>query len=366
MKIIFDAEEFKIRPRGVVKTTICLYQACQIAMPDMEFLGITRKPVATVLPEGIKTIRLQPNLPRSAWRFVMYNAYMPFHDCTALHFPANGLIPPIITAPKTNIVMTLHDILPMIMPGHFSSEDKLTNYKKRRQNDIDRSLIVFTVSEHSKKDIVKHFRCRTEPVVLYPAPTLAPEQYDPIIDIKNTEDYFIYTGGYDRRKGLDDLLRVFLGLHREKKITSKLYLTGSKSYYSDTFKKLLDEGVAQDIVKEFDYVDDRNLIEMMRRSRGLIYPSRYEGFGLPPLEAMNVGCPVITTPYSSIPEICGDAPLYIHPDDDKAFGEAIIALDASGPLRARLIAKGKEQADRYSWSKSASIFLEHISRLHAR
>ena len=366
MKIIFDAEEFKIRPRGIVKTTICLYEACQAAMPGMEFLGIARKPVATVLPEGIKTTRLKPNLPRSAWRFVMYNAYMPFHDCTALHFPANGLIPPIITAPKTNIVMTLHDILPMLMPGHFANDAKLAHYKERRQNDIDRSRIVFTDSECSKKDILKNFAVRTEPVVLYLAPTLAPEHYDPIVDIRATEDYFIYAGGYDRRKGLDALLRVFLGLHREKKITSRLYLTGSKSYYSDAFKKLLDEALDLKIVREFDYVSDRELTALMRKSRGLIYPSLYEGFGLPPLEAMNVGCPVITTPYSSIPEICGDAPIYIHPDDDKGFGEAIIALDTNGRLRARLIAKGKEQADRYSWSRSASTFLEHISRLNTR
>jgi glycosyltransferase involved in cell wall biosynthesis len=363
MKIIFDAEEFKIRPRGVVKTTICLYQACHAAMPDMEFLGITRKPVATVLPEGIKTIQLKPNLPRGAWRYVMYNAYMPFHDCAALHFPANGLIPPIITAPKINIVMTLHDVLPMIMPDHFSSEAKLARYKKRRQRDINRSRIVFTDSEHSKKDILKHFHCCTEPVVLYHAPTLARERYEPIIDIKNTEDYFIYSGGYDKRKGLDDLLRVFLGLHREKKISSKLYLTGLRSYYSEAFTKLVHEAVALDVIKEFDYVSDQLLIDLARKSRGLIYPSYYEGFGLPPLEAMNIGCPVITTPYSSIPEVCGDAPLYVHPDDEKEFGDAIVALNSNGLLRARLIEKGKEQADRYSWNRSAATYLEHILRL---
>jgi len=78
---------------------------------------------------------------------------------------------------------------------------------------------------------------------------------------------------------------------------------------------------------------------------------------------MNVGCPVITTPFSSIPEVCGDAALYVHPEDDKEFGEAIVALEHNGSLRSQLIMKGKEQAGSFSWSRSAAIFLDHITRL---
>lgn len=363
MKIIFDAEEFKTRPRGIVKTTLCLYRACQEAVPSLEIIGITRKPVATALPDTISIVQLKPNMPRSVWRTVMYNAYMAFHDCSALHFPANGLIPPIVTRRNVATVMTLHDVLQLIMPGHFKDDAKLDQYRKRRQNDINRSRIVFTVSECSKKDILKNFRVHSEPVVLPLAPTLVPGTYDPIMDIAKTEDYFLYNGGYDRRKGLEPMLRVFMGLHRERKITSKLYLTGSRSYYSDTFTRLVKEATEMDVLKELDYVSDPELIALLRKAKGLIYPSLYEGFGLPPLEAMNVGCPVITTPYSSIPEVCGDAALYIHPEDDKEFGDAIIALERNGQLRSQLILKGKEQAGRFSWSRSAAIFLEHITRL---
>ena len=364
MKILFDAEDFKTRPRGIVKTTICLYQACQTLQPGLEISGITRKPVATVLPDGIGMVHLRPNLPRVVWRTVMYNAYMAFHDCAALHFPANGLIPPMVTRRNINTVMTLNDVLQLTLPGQMKSDAKLVQYRRRRQNDIDRSRIVFTISECSKKDILKHFHIRSEPVVIYLAPTLAPETYDPIMDITRTEDFFLYNGGYDRRKGLEPLLRVFLRLHREKKITSKLRLTGSKSYYSEAFTRLLDEGKAMDVVQELDYVSDQELIALMRKAKGLVYPSLYEGFGLPPLEAMNVGCPVITTPYSSIPEVCGDAVLYIHPENEREFGDAIIALEQNGKLRSELIMKGKEQAGRFSWSRSATTFLEHIARLN--
>ena len=365
MKILFDAEDFKSRPRGIVKTTLCLYKACQEALPGLEITGITRKRVATTLPDSIGIVQLKPNLPRGVWRTVMYNAYMAFHGCAALHFPANGLIPPIVTRRNINTVMTLHDVVQLIIPGQFKNDAKLDQYRKRRQNDIDRSKIVFTVSECSKKDILNHFRVRSEPVVLNQAPTLIPGAYDPIMDIAGTKDFFLYNGGYDRRKGLEPLIRVFLGLHQEKKITSKLYLTGSPSFYSDDFTRLVKEATTMGVLKELGYVSDQELIALMRKARGLIYPSLYEGFGLPPLEAMNVGCPVITTPYSSIPEVCGDAVLYIHPENDKEFGDAIVALEQNGQLRSQLIVKGKEQAGRFTWSRSASIFLEHLERLHA-
>ncbi len=347
----------------MVKTTLCLYKACQEAMPDLKFVGIARKPLATILPENFDLVTWKPKLHRNVWRFILYNVYLNAHSSSPVHFPANGMIPKIYT--NHNIVMTLHDVLPMIVPNLIKTSAKLNRYKKRRQNDIDRSNIVFTVSEYSKKDIIKYFKVHSEPIVIYNAPTLVPEKYDPIYDIGRVEDYFLYPGGYDRRKGLAPLIKVFLELHREKKITSKLYLTGVKSDIREEFKKMTAPAVALGIVRELDYVTDQEMISLMRNAKGLIYPSYYEGFGLPPVEAMNVGCPVITTPYSSIPEVCGDGVLYINPDNEKEFADAIVALSDNGSLREELIVKGKRQVERYSWNKSAAIFLDQILRLNS-
>lgn len=363
MKIIFDAEDFKNKPRGMVKTTLCLYRACLEITPSLKFTGLTRKPLAAVLPDDIALdmVRIRPNLPRSVWRSVMYNAYLALHACDAVHFPSNGLIPRIY--PRRKIVMTLHDVLPLIIPGHFKSADKMKRYIKRRQHDLDRSDLVFTVSEHSKKDILKHFRVRKEPVVLYNAPTLGPAVQDPVYDLDRAGDYFFYCGGYDRRKGLDPLIALFLGLHREKKTTARLYLAGVSSYYSDEFKTLLEQALTAGVVKELGYVSDGDMIRFMRSAKGLIYPSSYEGFGLPPVEAMNAGCPVITTPYSSIPEVCGEAALFVRPDRGKEFADAVLALDRNGALRKELIVKGKKQVEKFSWKKSAALFLDHIAHL---
>jgi len=347
----------------MVRTTLCLYRACLELMPSLQFVGLTRKPLAAALPSdmNIAMVRVQPNLPRSLWRFLMYNAYLSFNSCSAVHFPSNGLVPRIF--PRRHVVTTLHDVLPLMVPGHFKNEAKRSRYIKRHQNDLDRSDIVFTVSEHSKKDIVTHFTARKEPVVLYNAPTLQPAAYEPVYELAKTGNYFFYCGGYDRRKGLDELVRLFLDLHRVKKTTAMLYMVGAKSYYSEDFRQLMDQAVSMRVVRELDYVSDEELITLMKNAKALVYPSYYEGFGLPPVEAMNVGCPVITTPYSSLPEVCGDGVLYVHPDRKKEFADAVLALDQNGALRKELIMKGKKQADRFSWSKSAALFLEQISRL---
>ena len=282
----------------MVKTTLCLYKACQAEMPDLKIVGIARKPLATVLPDNFDLVTWKPKIHRSLWRFLIYNAYLSSHACSAVHFPANGMIPRIYA--NRNIVMTLHDVLPMIVPNLIKSAGKLKRYKRRRQNDINRSNIIFTVSEHSKKDISKYFNVHSEPIVIYNAPTLQPDRYEPIYDIDKVEDYFLYPGGYDRRKGLVPLIKVFLELHHEKKLNSRLILTGVKSDLREEFKKITEPAIALGIVKELDYVNDQEMITLIRNAKGLIYPSYYEGFGLPPVEAMNIGCPVITTPFSSI------------------------------------------------------------------
>jgi glycosyltransferase involved in cell wall biosynthesis len=158
---------------------------------------------------------------------------------------------------------------------------------------------------------------------------------------------------------------VFSRLYQEKKISSQLLVTGEKSYYCEAFKTLIQKASAAGAVKELGYVSDRELVALMKNSKALIYPSKYEGFGMPPIEAMSAGCPVITTPFTSIPEVCGEAALYIDPDNKKEFADAILALATKENLRKELILKGKKQVQKYSWNKSALIFLDNIIKANA-
>ncbi len=107
------------------------------------------------------------------------------------------------------------------------------------------------------------------------------------------------------------------------------------------------------------------LVHLIKTAKALIYPSRYEGFGLPPLEAMTLGCPVITTRATSIPEVCGDAALYVSPDDKQDLAKAILAVENHDHLRQDLRARGIEQAKRFTWENSARVYLDALYRLLA-
>jgi len=364
MNFVFDAEDFKNKPRGIVKTTLCLYRACQRLMPELRFIALARKPLAVELPDGFQVAHYGPDTQRDLWRFIMFNAYLTFNRSAFVHFPSNGLIPKLLS--NQNVILTLHDVLPIAVSGYFTDEAKKKRYLIRHQNDIDRAKILFTVSEYSKQDIMKYFTVRTEPIVLYNAPTLELETDTPDYQNAVGEEYYLYTGGYDRRKGLVQLLRVFLDLHQTGRLSSRLYLTGTRSNFSDEFTLLLKTALDAGIVKELGYVSDQELLSLLRNARALIYPSSYEGFGMPPLEAMNAGCPVITTRATSIPEICGDAVLYVDPDDPRDFANTIVSFHGNERLRKDLISRGTERAIRFSWDRTAGVFLEHIMRLHSR
>lgn len=364
MNFVFDAEDFKNKPRGIVKTTLSLYRACKRLMPELRFIAFARKPLAVELPADFLTVQYKPVMQRDIWRFIMFNAYLSFNRSAFVHFPSNGLIPKLLS--DQNVILTLHDVLPIAVSGYFSNEAKKNRYLSRHQNDIDRAKILFTVSEYSKQDIMKYFRVHTEPIVLHNAPTLDQEPGTGQNQRGVGEEYYLYTGGYDRRKGLVPLLRVFLELHRTGRISSRLYLTGTRSNFSEEFALLLKTALEADIVRELGYVSDQDLLSLLRNAQALIYPSSYEGFGMPPLEAMHAGCPVITTRATSIPEICGDAVLYVDPDNLQDFAETIMSFHRNEHLRRDLIARGTEQACRYSWDRTAGVFLEQLLRLNAK
>lgn len=363
MNFLFDAEDFKNKPRGIVKSTICLYRACKELRPELRFVGLARKPVKTPLPDFIEIKTLRPDMNRSIWRVLMHNAYLATHECPVVHYPANGMIPKLFFS--KNIILTLYDLIQLTIPNYFPDPGKERRFRMRRQADIDKAALIFTSSEYSKTEILKHFKTTHEPIVVPCASILSPASLGTLPDASRA-DYYLFNATYDPRKGLPALLNVFFGLWKEKRISSMLYITGEQHYFSTEFRQLVKEAVAAGAVKELGYVTDDDMSAYVKYAKGLIYPSKYEGFGLPPLDAMNLGCPVMTTRGTSIPEVCGDAAWYVDPDDEKAFGDAITAFDRNELLRKELVEKGKKQALRFSWKQSAGIFLEHVERLCKR
>lgn len=362
MKVALDAAVLQIPCTGVAKVTLGLYRSSIAKDHTLQITALHRKRLECPLPDGIRTVQWGRSLPDAVWRQTVLPLLIARSRSSVVHFPWNGHT---VRSPKdTVIAMTLHDVLPLNIPRYFTTEEAEQTYRKRLQRDLDLADVLFTDSQYSKEQIAGHFRLQSDPIVL---------QYGPTIDDAAGKSgcaeecaFFLYVGGYDPRKGVEAMIRVLVRLRREGLLDVPLILTGQRHYYSTEFAQLVTEATSCGAVQEHGYVPDTKLAGLYRNALALVYPSKYEGFGLPPLEAMASGCPVITTRGTSLPEVCGGAAYYIDPDNEREFARAILDLRADVSLRARLRDAGFAQAARFSWDRAARQFLSALENaLHA-
>jgi len=358
MRISIDGSVLQQHATGIAKTLLLLYENCHKLDPSLKIEALHRLSLMCKLPRYIHSSTILPSSPEVLWRNLLLPAYISKSKPDITHFPWNGNVPRFLM--KTNVITTIHDVLPLEIPGYFSNNSERQLYLKKTQESIDRSDLIITISEYSKEQIIENTKTESELLLVYHGPTLDKMTND---NKTGEDNYFLYVGGYDPRKGIDILLKVLIKLSEAKKLHTKLILTGAKNYFSDELKYLIDKGLKLGIIEERGYVSDTELINLYSNALALVYPSKYEGFGLPPLEAMNLGCPVITTKCTSIPEICGESAYYIDVDDLKNFENALIDLENDENLRNDLKRKGIKQAAKFSWQSSAKIFLKGINNI---
>lgn len=364
VRMLFDASVLEMPFTGIAKTSLLLYRKCLAQLPGLTVKGVHRKTVAGEVPAGVALEQGGRLFSPDLWRKYYLPRQVKRQRATAVHFPWSGGVPAGLSG--CVVATTIHDVLPLEMPGGFKTPRDEERYRQDRQRDIDRTHVLFTDSEYSKQQLQRHFALRSEPVVNYFGPTLENDGENPPAANAAESPYLLYLGGYDRRKGIVELLQVFLELRRQGRLRCRLLLAGKSHYFSEELRRLIVAGKEIGSVRELGYVPDRELSGLLRNALALVYPSRYEGFGLPPLEAMHAGCPVVTTSRTSIPEVCGNAALYIDPGVGTVFGEALVAVENDAALRARLREAGFRQARKFTWEKAATTFLGEIRRFTTR
>jgi glycosyltransferase involved in cell wall biosynthesis len=140
----------------------------------------------------------------------------------------------------------------------------------------------------------------------------------------------------------------------------KLLLVGFKGWGNKQIVELL--GKLKGTVDYLGYVNSEELAELYREASCFVYPSLYEGFGLPPLEAMACGCPVVVSNVTSLPEVCGDAAYYVDPYDVESIAEGMYKVLTDEAMRRNLIEKGLERAKLFSWEKAAKSTLRFLKK----
>ena len=251
-------------------------------------------------------------------------------------------------------VYTLHDLVPLRMP--YTTLDNKRAYSRLVRGCLRWGDHLCTVSEASRRDIIELFAVppgRVTNTYQSAVPAVPPEGLDAWLSGLfglQRDGYFLFFGALEPKKNLGRLLEAYLS----SGLQTPLVMVGGRAWKSETELRLLKpdpngKGVASaKQVRQFEYVPRDWLAGLIQGARAVLFPSLYEGFGLPVLEAMQLGAPVLTSTESSLPEVAGAAALLVDPYDTSAIADALRRLDGDPALRARLSAAGRVQAVRFS------------------
>jgi glycosyltransferase involved in cell wall biosynthesis len=248
---------------------------------------------------------------------------------------------------------TIHDLVPLRLP-HTSLEDK-SYYDRLIRACIDRSDGIVTVSEASRNDIIDLFGADPakvmnsyQPVDLPALPAEVDGRLRRLFDLER-DGYFLFFGAIEPKKNVGRLIEAYLSAE----IETPLVIVGGRGWRSEQELRLLNGAHGRTLssagtVRQLEYLPRPLLVELIRGARGVLFPSLYEGFGLPALEALALGVPLLTSNTASLPEVVGDAALVVDPYDVSALTAALRRLDGDDGLRAMLCASGPVQAARFS------------------
>lgn len=301
-----------------------------------------------------------PRKVEIGWHSLKEQLVLPFliwrEKADLVHFPYFSV--PILTPGK--FIVTIHDlIIDHYNTGRASTHSfwvyqlKRLFYKLILTIALRRSARIITVSKSTKEELISHYRLSSEKItVTYEASGLETKtttQGPALVE----GQYLLYVGNAYPHKNIKRLLKVFLNIQK-KQPNLKLVLVGSKDYF---YRKLEKKNDSKSIIF-FGLAEDKQLLNLYQRAQAFVFPSLMEGFGLPPLEAMAFGCPVVTSGSSSIPEVCGPAALYFNPQNSPEIEKKIIRILQDKKLRQKLIQLGLKQVRKYDWKDTAKKTLE--------
>lgn len=271
-------------------------------------------------------------------------------------------------ATRTPQCMVLHDLGFLHQPLAYKGSH-LQYLKYYTPKFLRKAASVATVSEFSKSDILKFYPDAAEKInVVYSAvkDSFQPVDFETKESLKakftGGKEFFIYIGALQPRKNLVNLLKAFSLFKKRQKSEMKLVFSGRLAWKNNEFLELLKTYKYRDDVVLTGYLAERELADLLGAAYALVYPSFFEGFGVPILEAMNCQVPALTSQNSSMQEIGGDAAVYFDPNDVKDMGDKLMLIYKDENLRSGLIEKGKIIAKNYSWEKTADLLWAAIEK----
>ena len=289
-----------------------------------------------------------------------------------MHFPHWNV--PIFS--RTPFLVTIHDLILIEDPmsAHATTRNafvhgvKYAGFRVVIENAIHRSRHIIAVSEYTKQAILKHFRVKSQKITVIHNGVKEPSDGRGVSlrSLGVVEPYVLAVGNRYPHKNLETLIQAFVPVFA-KHTSASLVLAGRHDVFTHRLMKLIDKlGLPDHAVRFVDLPADDELGALYRHASLLAFPSRIEGFGIPPLEAMHVGTPVMSSDASCLPEILGDAATFVDPDDDVKMAEVMLtALENPASLKGQ-VERGHERVKNFRWDTVAKQTLETYLRFGLR
>ena len=371
MRVAFDAHMVGERETGNETYAANLIQALAKGWPEDTYQVLTPRvdrlmslmhlpsnaPPTSVWP-GWSPLRISLGIPMTAW----------LNKSDVLHM-TTYIAPPLSIIP---FVVTVHDLSYLVYPGAFSRRVR-TMLTTLVPMSIRRAARVIAVSEHTKRDVIRFYGLAPEKIAVTPlAPGPAFAEIDRAgaepLPPRVKEPFLLAVGNLEPRKNLDRLLDAFFVIARQG-FDGQLVLVGKGSGAESIATRARQHGLESRVVLS-GFVSERELVVLYNRAKLFVYPSLYEGFGLPPIEAMACGCPVVASNTSVMPETLGDAAILVDPESVGDIAHAMAAVLETDDLARTLKQKGVARARSFTWHETAartrSVYADVASRSEQR
>ena len=369
MKIAIDVRTVLPNRSGVGNYVLNLVQNLRQVDPAPIYYFLAQKKNLSLLgnlareQNPLLTIFSHENHPLSDfWEHFILPVRLKKMGINVFHGPAS-LIP--FRKNHCGLIVTIHDLVAFLFPETIPLKyGAYMRYLLRQA--VKRADKIIAVSYHTQKDLIQILKVPSEKIVVIheaPSPIFSPyDKKEAQARLKQrygiAKKYIYHLGNIEPRKNLIDLLEAFTLVSQDLGNEYQLVVSGQKGWLTRSLSHFLKNYPAQDQVLFTGYVPMEHIPLFMNGAELFIFPSLYEGFGLPVLEAMSCGTPIISSNRSSIPEIVGSAGILVDPTDIQELADRIIGLLRNPEEKRRLSQLGKEQSALFSWHEAARKTLD--------